>query len=385
MSDNLPTVWTAEPHTLVKHAILRKYLDAWLPILARQGAILQQQFGASGTREILFIDGFAGPGEYTGGEPGSPVIALDAAIGHSISFPIPVRMLFIELDEKRFQKLQTVLAPKLELAKKSKNVHAVEPRQGDCDTVLRTMLDESEAKQIKFGPALAFLDQFGYGSVSMDLIRRILSFGQCEVFTYLNYKDMNRWITDDHKAEAFTRAYGGEEWREARELPEKQRRNLLLEKYKWALKNRAGAKYVVSFLMFDKNNIPLYWLLFCTNNLRGLEEMKRAMWAVDKTGEFRFSDRDDPSQLQLLEKSFSQEWLASELSMRLVRKTLTAYDVKEYVLTETPCYLFKSALATLENEDRIKIGNPPSGRIAGSFKDENLREITIRFEQSLFH
>jgi three-Cys-motif partner protein len=385
MSDNLPTVWPAEPHTLVKHAILRKYLDAWFPILARQGEILRQQYGMSGKHEILFIDGFAGPGEYTGGEPGSPVIALTAAISHSISFPIPVRMLFIELDEDRFTRLRTVLAPKLEEAKKSKNIHAVEPRQGDCDSVLGTMLDECEAKQIEFGPALAFLDQFGYGAVSMDLIRRILSYPQCEVFTYLNYKDMNRWITDDNKAEAFTRAYGGDEWRDARDLPAKQRRDLLLEKYKWALETRAAAKYVVSFLMYDMTGIPLYWLLFCTNNLRGLEEMKRAMWAVDKTGEFRFSDRDDPSQLQLLEKAYSEDWLVETLSRDLMRKTMTAYEVKEYVLTKTPCYLFKGALAALEREERIKILKSPPGRIAGSFNNDDLGQISIRFEQSLFH
>ena len=30
--------------------------------------------------EILYIDGFAGPGEYEGGEAGSPIIALDTAL-----------------------------------------------------------------------------------------------------------------------------------------------------------------------------------------------------------------------------------------------------------------------------------------------------------------
>jgi three-Cys-motif partner protein len=75
------------------------------------------------------------------------------------------------------------------------------------------MLDRYEKSNIKFGPALAFLDQFGYGAVSMDLIKRIMSYPQCEVFTYLNYKDMNRWISDPAKAAAFTRAFGGEEWR----------------------------------------------------------------------------------------------------------------------------------------------------------------------------
>ena len=75
-------------------------------------------------------------------------------------------------------------------ANKSTNIHAVQPVPGDCDSVLSALLNDCEQKNISFGPALAFLDQFGYGAVSMQLISRILKFGQCEVFSYLDYKDV---------------------------------------------------------------------------------------------------------------------------------------------------------------------------------------------------
>jgi three-Cys-motif partner protein len=68
MIDSLPTVWPAEPHTLVKHKILRRYVQAWFPILTQQAQNLRRQYGNLDSREILFIDGFAGPGEYEGGE-----------------------------------------------------------------------------------------------------------------------------------------------------------------------------------------------------------------------------------------------------------------------------------------------------------------------------
>src|ERR1700676_263902 len=96
MSDTLPTTWHADPHTLAKHAILQRYLQAWFPILSRQASALSRKYRDVLSREILFIDGFAGPGEYTNGKEGSPVIALKAALDHAISFPIPVRMLFVE-------------------------------------------------------------------------------------------------------------------------------------------------------------------------------------------------------------------------------------------------------------------------------------------------
>jgi len=70
MSKITETIWPIEPHTEAKLAILRKYLDAWIPILARWN------------QQILYVDGFAGPGEYVGkdGLPkdGSPLIAIKA-------------------------------------------------------------------------------------------------------------------------------------------------------------------------------------------------------------------------------------------------------------------------------------------------------------------
>ena len=46
------TTWSLPEHTQVKHQLLRCYLNAWFPILARS-----QRNGS-----VVFIDGFAGPG-----------------------------------------------------------------------------------------------------------------------------------------------------------------------------------------------------------------------------------------------------------------------------------------------------------------------------------
>ena len=52
MSDKL---WELKPHTQTKHLILKRYLNAWLPIMARYNG------------RILLIDGFAGRGRYSKG------------------------------------------------------------------------------------------------------------------------------------------------------------------------------------------------------------------------------------------------------------------------------------------------------------------------------
>lgn len=162
----------------------------------------------------------------------------------------------------------------------------------------------------------------------MELIKRILLYPQCEVFSYLNYKEMNRWLSDPSKASSFTRAFGGDEWKQAINLIESERRLCLLELYKNALHKRAGVKYVCYFSMFEKNDLPLYWLIFSTNNLKGLEEMKKAMWKVDNTGEFKFSDKDAPEQLFLLNKSYDDDWLADELCKKHASKELSVAELK---------------------------------------------------------
>ena len=58
------TIWPLQAHTRGKHLVLQQYMNAWLPIMTRWNG------------RVLFIDAFTGPGEYSRGEPGSPIIAL---------------------------------------------------------------------------------------------------------------------------------------------------------------------------------------------------------------------------------------------------------------------------------------------------------------------
>ncbi|HWP68834.1 MAG TPA: three-Cys-motif partner protein TcmP, partial [Rectinemataceae bacterium] len=268
--------------------------------------------------------------------------------------------------------------------RQKKNIALSAPCNGECDSILSDLLNNYEKRGTRFGPALAFLDQFGYSAVSMRLVGRLLAFPQCEVFSYLDYKDMNRWITDPSKAVSFDRTWGGDEWRHAIDLPEAERRAFLLDSYKAALKSRAKATYVSSFSMFDGHDRPLYWLIFSTNNLRGLEEMKRAMWSVDKMGSFKFSDNDTPGQLSLLNHGYDQNWLADELSSAFAGQTVTVAEVKEHVLVSTPCYLFREALKILETgrDPVVRVKNAPASRRPGTYPEEHLANIVVRFREA---
>lgn len=82
MSKIKTVIWKMQPHTEMKHIILKKYLDAWLPIMANTN------------KKILYIDGFAGPGEYKNGEIGSPIIAINAIKNHKANITSEIRMFF---------------------------------------------------------------------------------------------------------------------------------------------------------------------------------------------------------------------------------------------------------------------------------------------------
>ena len=123
------TIWKLEPHTEAKHEILKKYLDAWIPILAK------------GHGRVIFIDGFAGPGEYVEGEDGSPIIAINSVINHKIKITSEVCFLFIEKDKDRCD----FLSKKLASIKLPSNIKY----ECECDSfeeVISKMLDDLEKK-----------------------------------------------------------------------------------------------------------------------------------------------------------------------------------------------------------------------------------------------
>ena len=60
---------------------------------------------------------------------------------------------------------------------------------------------------------------------------------------------------------------------------------------------RTQAAYVRYFEMADDSSSPIYHLFFAGNHRLGHVKMKEAMWRVNPSGAFRYSDATDPGQL----------------------------------------------------------------------------------------
>lgn len=141
------TLWRMEDQTLGKHLVLKSYLDGWFPILGRWNG------------RLLFIDGFAGPGEYAGGEPGSPLIALECVERHKREGRIrgvEVVFLFIESDEARADHLQALLEQE-QLPPDTD----YEVRHGSFDTHMSDLFDYIDEQNAELAPAFVMIDPFG--------------------------------------------------------------------------------------------------------------------------------------------------------------------------------------------------------------------------------
>lgn len=375
MADPKATIYDADPHTRAKHQILQEYLKRWLPILARQS----QNMGRVGAR-LLYVDGFAGAGEYTDSIPGSPIVAIQTALKSASAFTVPTQIKLIEIRADRVQNLRKLVGQMRSELARSGRIIVDDPIHGDCETVINQFIDEHEQCRKRLGPALFFLDQFGYSSFSMNLIGRILKNEVCEVFSYLNWNMLNPFMADTTKHTGICKAFGGEEWTEVLGLNGKTKEDRFRDIYLAALRGRAGATYSYPFAMRDQNDRVIYWLFFCSNNIRGLEEMKGAMWSVDRSGGFEFSDRHAQSVGKLFK--YTDADLANDLVVALDGRSLTVGEIEEFVLVNTPACIYKRALGILERTGRLEPIDPPEGRRAGAFNDKSLRVRFMRTVQA---
>ncbi len=357
-------VWTLVPHTRAKHVILQRYLEAWLPILS-----------LGGFPQVLYIDGFAGPGRYSGGEDGSPIIAVKAALAHRDRIKSTLLFYFVERDEARAECLRELLA-EIELPTKWR---AKVEGGKTFDEAFPTLRSFYTKKGKTLPPTFAFLDPFGW-DVPMAIVHDILASPSCEVFINFMYEEVNRFLSLTEHEEKFDRFFGCREWRDCMKLKSPSERNRFLHDLYRSQLHLAGAKYVRSFQMKNERNAVDYYLFYATSSLLGLQKMKEAMWKLDKTGEFRFSDATNVNQSVLFDEPHF-EALQRMILERFSGKEVTLRELEEFVLTETPfreTHYKREILKPLEaaSPPGITIANAPTRRRRGTFPDPSMR---IRF------
>ncbi len=351
------TLWELDRHTRAKHEILRRYLGAWFPILN------------SYHHRIVYIDGFAGPGRYKGGEDGSPIIAVNAAMNHRKALRGELVFWFIDEREDRIRHLQKELA-KITLP----NHFKVEVEAGRFHEKLDPVLQSIEADGIRIAPTFAFIDPFGFSGIPFSLIERLLKQPRCEVFITFMVDAINRFLEHpkDSVVQHIVDAFGTDDAIRIAETPGKR-----IERLRGLYQSRLQtvANFVRYFEMRDRQDSPQYYLFFATNHERGHYKMKEAMWRVDPDGDFRFSDATNPNQLVLFDADTTSV-LISQMQNEFIEKGLvTGRQIQRFVEDKT-AYLKKHMTAALRTEEAAgrlsvepkKLDGKP--RMANTYPDE---------------
>lgn len=343
-------IWALEPHTAAKHTLLREYLHAWIPILGRR------------EHKLILIDGFAGPGIYEGGEPGSPIIMLRAYLEHAARASMPALELVYVLIEKEAERLQE-LRRQIAVLNLPSNVRVVY-RHGLFDTEMGVLLD-SIPPRFRLAPTFAFIDPFGYTGHGLRLSSRILGFPKCEVLIYIPLPFIARFVKEQSVEPALDNLFGDASWRRARDAGDgRARERLLHDAFLERLQGVAGLAR--SFEIDAAGGWSGYHLFFGTHNKTGLRAMKDAMWSIDPVGGNRFADSTNPGQLTLFEAEPDLGPLLAELRASFGTRSFTIEDAEDYTLLHTPYsptkHLKKKVLAPAELRGDLEAMHPGKKR-----------------------
>ena len=364
MGRKLETIWEIDPHTQSKHTILRRYWEAWLPIMTKYN------------QRVLYIDGFAGPGRYAGGEDGSPLLALVSARDHHARPDSEVVFTFIERDRKRFDHLEQTIEHIKPTLPPNFKVHCI---HGVFDDQMADVLDRLEEKKTSLAPSLVFIDPFGFSHTPFRTVQRIMQNPKCEILVTFMYEEINRFLGHPDHADTYDLLFGTDAWREVVELEDPdERRRMIHDIYRDQLR-AAGIEYVRSFEMLNRGNRTDYFLFFGTHSLRGLEKMKEAMWKVDPAGTFQFSDYTDANRtIKLFPDQPDFEGLKRMLLARFQETDVTIQELNDFVLEETPflkAHFKTQILKPMEATDELTIAQAKAGRRRGTFPDG----VVVRF------
>jgi three-Cys-motif partner protein len=318
---------------------------------------------------LLFLDGFAGPGRYVNGEPGSPIIALEVAKTHKVKLSKELTFLFIEDRKDRADNLKK----EIEALKCPANFNA----DVKCDDFAKTVtakLDGLAKGGQKLPPTFAMIDPFGFKGIPFGLMNRLLDNTSCELFVSFMVDSFNRWLTHPgDEIRGHTReAFGNDDPFAIAEIAS-DRVAALTDLY--AKRLRTIAQFVRSFELRDANDRVVYHVFFASNNAKGHEKMKEAMWKVAPLGDFSFSDATNPHQQVFFQKAY-QDILKTDLLIRFAKKKNVLIEyIERYVIDDTaflPKHM-REVLRVLEADDKITVGETKSDgkpRRKGSYPNE---------------
>lgn len=342
--------WAFARHTEAKHRVLRDYLAAWIPILASQA------------QDLVFIDGFAGPGGYSGGAKGSPLVMLDAYARRADRHRLGVvgHFFFIEQHEGR----AAALRAKIDQRKAAPDIR-IAVITGDYDVEppdLLVRLRQRWPQQLP--PIFAFIDPFG-AQDRLALTGQLLTLPRCEALVFVPMGHFARFIHEASIEATMDALFGTASWRRAREQPDvRSRLGVLVPLFRRQLERTAT--WSRAFEIVPRTKANSHFLFFATSNPKGLAKMKEAMWKLDPVAGQRFRDSSNVDHPVLFEPEPDVAPLFNLLKDQFGVQAFSIQDAEDFTLFDTPfrhdAHLKRLTLASAERAGRLVPVDPPEHR-----------------------
>ncbi|HEY4273399.1 MAG TPA: three-Cys-motif partner protein TcmP [Candidatus Udaeobacter sp.] len=367
-SINPRTLWEAKQHTLAKIEIVRRYLYLWFSILGANPA----------NKRLVYIDGFSGPGGYTNSEHSSPLAALQSAKA-AIERPgaklnnVEFSFLFIEKKREFVENLCKVVS-----ANSWPSQLKWHAEQGSFEEKVGGILRDLQRKGQSLAPTFAFIDPFGATGLPFSVVAEILSHRKCEVLLNLDSDGIGRLITAqqfEKNQKNLDSLFGDQSWKQLDpSAPMARLSASVLALYKKRLRSLRQVRYVFAFAMNSREGQLNYHLVFGSQHPLGLEKMKEAMKAVDKSGSYSFSD-DTVGQELLFDFNAPADW-ATKMQLALGGSPRPYSEFHDYALNETPFINPKAMFKHLKDIGKLRIqwrGQPAKT----GFPEEKIASILI--------
>lgn len=327
-----PVCWPREEHTKAKHELLLAFFNKWVSV--HSGYFAKRPDGGL----VRIYDGFAGPGVYAGGEPGSPLILMRALCTNTNLFrawkDVRYDLHFVEKNRARAAMLRTKL-DEFEAAMRERGL-------GWSDnvkwTVTRGRYEQNVPEPVREPSALfLFLDPFGYSHAPMELTQDLVQQPKSDTLIFLPLSFVNRFKNREGQEVALDRFFGTPAWRRIPDGADRPRRLLALFE---AQLEEAGLDYVGDFrLRPDAQNE--YFIVGGSGHPQGWASIKEGFWAVDPVNgtEYRAPRRPPPGQqtlafvepappgpntaplLEALRAEFGERWFTVEDAMRVTERS----------------------------------------------------------------
>ncbi|TFH09051.1 MAG: three-Cys-motif partner protein TcmP [Candidatus Thorarchaeota archaeon] len=361
--------WILEEHTERKHRVLSYYLSIWSKILGENNA------------NLIYWDFFAGRGDYSEGEPGSPLIAMNISkeryeSGNSLGRPISITCVFIEEDKNCYYYLQNLLRdlyPDLE----GDRWHLF---HGDCQKKYDELqISENDSIFTKRIPQFFFLDPYG-PILPLEMLKRIMAKPRHEMILNFMVEWINRFTTDKIQENNLKAIFGVENLSVLRDIQVTENPIPNITEYyisRLMADDGARVKYVTRpFEMIpDRRQSTLYYILGCTNNPLGIQKMSESMRAI--------SNNEDYSYRGKFEYQMTLEFLGRDKI-----KEIADWVFENYIETEANfelIYTFccgrqtwsrsevRDAILQLERNGKLVV-QPKSGRkrVGNTFSDHTI-------------